>query len=279
MAGYTEPMGRSRGTSLDRARVKVFASVASVLGMGVLGTLPAANAWAAPKAEPKTVERAQRDDRADRADRAMDLFTTARARYRDGRFKEAVELLRQAYAVHPEPVLLFNLGRALEDLGDLSNAADAYERYLASEPKAPDRGAIEERARSLRVRVAEQERLRRERTDADARATEARAAATGPQRSSAVPWILGGAGIAAAGTGAVFGLMARAKESDAADDPEQRTASYALDSAKRSATTANVLFAAGGALAGAGIVSFVLLRPRATTITAGPSALFVAGTF
>lgn len=218
--------------------------------------------------DPPKVSAAPRDDA---ADRAMDLFEKARARYREGKFKDAADLLRQAYALHPEPVLLFNLGRALEDLGDLAGAADAYERYLASEPNAPDRGAIAERSRSLRARIAEQERLRRERAAAEQRAVAAQESAERVKKPSPVPWILGGAGLAVVGAGAVFGLMARSKEKDAVDEPEQRAAAEHLDTAKRDATIANVLFAGGGALLAGGIVSFVLLRPHDAAVAIAPA--------
>src|SRR5436190_6871538 len=65
---------------------------------------------------------------------ALDLFEKGSDAYQKGRFAEAVELLQKAYALKREPVLLYNLGRAYEGLGDAKNAARAYSEYLGSEP-------------------------------------------------------------------------------------------------------------------------------------------------
>src|SRR5206468_1333905 len=63
-------------------------------------------------------------------ERAVRLFEQAEQDYRGGRFREAAALLRQAYDLDANPDLLYNLGRALEGLGELDRAIDAYDRYL-----------------------------------------------------------------------------------------------------------------------------------------------------
>src|SRR5215471_16097119 len=93
--------------------------------------------------------------RADEAsDRAYELYRQSAERYRAGQFKEAADLVRQAYAVRRDPVLLYNLGRACEGMGDLPCAIDAYERYLAASSPL-DRGAIEQRIATFRAELAE----------------------------------------------------------------------------------------------------------------------------
>src|SRR5262249_38752530 len=59
-------------------------------------------------------------------ERAFDLFEKSKVAYREGRFAEAADLLAEAYKAKPEPVLLYNLGRACEGLGDLQRAIGAY---------------------------------------------------------------------------------------------------------------------------------------------------------
>src|SRR5215212_10871269 len=87
--------------------------------------------------------------------RALQLFEQSADRYRQGRFREAVELLQEAYRLSPEAVLLYNLGRAYEGLGDTAGALDAYTRYLAADPNAADRASIESRVATLKRQLDE----------------------------------------------------------------------------------------------------------------------------
>src|SRR5437879_9782490 len=77
--------------------------------------------------------------------RAYDLFKESEASYRAGRLDEAAEKLRQAYVIHPTPILLYNLARALEGLGDKPGAIQSYRQYLRDETGVTDRGSIERR--------------------------------------------------------------------------------------------------------------------------------------
>lgn len=61
-------------------------------------------------------------------------------------FVDAVESFRAAYAIEPRPSLLINLGTALRYLGREAEAADLFERFLASG----------EGARELRTQLARQ---------------------------------------------------------------------------------------------------------------------------
>src|SRR5678815_1823222 len=64
--------------------------------------------------------------------RALELFAESDQHYKAGEFEQAADLLRQAYDLYPEPLLLYNLARALEGLGDAEGAITQYERYLSS---------------------------------------------------------------------------------------------------------------------------------------------------
>src|SRR6266540_4033861 len=77
---------------------------------------------------------------ADNRTRALQLFDESATHYKNGEFEKAAELLREAYGLFPEPILLYNLARALESMGDLPGAIENYERYLTEEAQIDDRG-------------------------------------------------------------------------------------------------------------------------------------------
>lgn len=72
----------------------------------------------------------------------------------DGRPLEGAALLQRAFRRKPHPNILFNIGRAYEEAGSTSEAIDAYERYLATNPEDAD----EVRATLAALRDADRER-------------------------------------------------------------------------------------------------------------------------
>lgn len=206
------------------------------------------------------------DDRA----RALALFRDSDAHYKRGEFEKAAELLREAYALHPEPILLYNLARALEGLGDFPGAIEQYERYLNAETEIADRGAIERRIATLRAQVertrgptstgepAPPPPLSDIRTPAPpvvaspSRGEPSRRAAA-PSGAGRLPWVIAGAGGAVVGVGAVFGYLSQARHDDAVAAPVQADAAQLQDRARTFATVANVAFAIGGVAAVTGV--------------------------
>jgi outer membrane receptor protein involved in Fe transport len=86
---------------------------------------------------------------------ARRYFNRGMAAIDEGRFRDGVELLLQAYAIRPHPNVLFNVARAFASLNDVDNALDYFGRYLDSQP--PDAAEIERVMGELRDR----QRLRR----------------------------------------------------------------------------------------------------------------------
>lgn len=80
-----------------------------------------------------------------------------------------------------------------------------------------------------------------------------------PSRSSPVPWIAGGAAVAAAGVGVGFGLSARGLEAQGNAEPVQLEADRLRGQAQTNATVANVAFAVAGGAAIA-LVTWLVLR-------------------
>jgi tetratricopeptide (TPR) repeat protein len=215
---------------------------------------------------------AAKPSKADRK-KAIQLFKSSQEAYRKGQFREAADLLEEAYVLDPNPTLLFNKARALESIGDNEGTIDAYRRYLEADPQAQDRAAIEQRIANLEKQIeskkelerqAEEERKRREqleltppppppppppldRPPPPSPASETRSV-------SPWPWVILGVGAAGAGTGGVLGAMAQSKHSAAVDEPVQMTAASLSDQADSFALGANVAFGVGGAIAAAGLI-------------------------
>jgi tetratricopeptide (TPR) repeat protein len=196
---------------------------------------------------------------------AHKLFEQSELRYRDGRFQEAAVLLREAYALDPAPILLFNLARALESGGDLDGAVDAYTQYLEADPRARDKGAVAKRLETLRAQIKDKEDLQRVR-DEDARRMqevehEAKLAKERPPKESSSdpwPWIVTGVGAGGLIAGVVMGYLAEKRRQEAVDEPINLQANNLAQQARSLQTGANIAYAAGGAVALGGAVWLIL---------------------
>lgn len=202
---------------------------------------------------------------------AAALYQESVVSYRKGDFATTVDLLKRAYALDPEPVLLYNLARAYEGLGDIDAAIDTYTKYLAADPQAKDRGAIEQRLTTLRRERDERIALQKQNETERARAEEARRQAAAkkneppppaPKSRSAAPYLVGGVGVAGIGTGVVFFLMASSQHSNAESEPIQQIAEQDQNRAKTYSTASTVAFIAGGALLAIGATWWILDTPK-----------------
>jgi|GEM_PF-2883465 len=81
--------------------------------------------------------------------RAAALYKEGARLFKEGKFREASERFEAAYVADPSPILLYNLARAAEELGDGDKAMFNYRTYLASYPAAEDRAEVERRIRVL----------------------------------------------------------------------------------------------------------------------------------
>jgi tetratricopeptide (TPR) repeat protein len=217
-------------------------------------------------AAPARVARA--DETAAQDARALDLFEKSEAAYDSGRFADAVALLKASYAIKKEPVLLYNLGRAYEGIGDPAAAAQAYEAFLAAQPSAPDRGALERRIATLRAQLAERDALRK-------RAQESAAAASA-RRASAVPWVVAGVGAAGLVAGGVVGILAHQRNEQAKQEPTYARADVLHAQAQSQAMVSTVCFIAGGVVLAGGLLWGILdvsAARRSASLTGGGLAL------
>jgi len=231
--------------------------------------------------------------------RATELFKKSAEAYLRGDFGQTIALLDEAYALDPQPVLIYNKARAHEGLGHLPEAIELYEKYLAEEPSSRDRGAIEQRLVTLRQQRDERGAVEKERTvvEQERAAVEKERAAQPsttdqpperPHRRSVVPYVVMGVGAAGLVSGTVFGLMALSRKDDATAEPTQQKSVDLRDKGATFATVSNISFIAGGVLVAAGAVWWFVDGKRSrrsgssTTpiqVGLGPGSIQLGGTF
>jgi|GEM_PF-699902 tetratricopeptide (TPR) repeat protein len=226
------------------------------------------------------------------------LFEAGRRAFDDGRFEDALARFREAYRLTGRPQLLYNIGHTADRMRLDAEAIEAFEAYLAALPDAENRREVEGRIASLRRVVATATPTTESASAAAATATsetsstpadEEEAPITPPSETaaalvSASPtvetehplWagVLALGGVAAAAAGAIPGAMVLGTRSEldglcSADGACPESAQSLLDRGQAEATAADVLFAAGGALAvGFGLVWLLVEEPAQTPVTA-----------
>lgn len=194
------------------------------------------------------------------ATEARNLYEAGRAAFMAGDFAGARRHFEMAHALDEAPVLLFNMARCSEELGDADGAVDAYYAYLEAEPAAPDRREVERRIRAIRRLVGQARAEHR----------------PDPGEGAAFPWhgalVAVGAG-AAIGSAAFFLTAAEADdEASRATLPENRSDAEARADDHRLAgwITGGVAVAALGA-------GIWIWAARDTAVVATPVALHGGG--
>src|SRR5688572_20942815 len=85
----------------------------------------------------------------------------ARGKFREGvkaydekRYKDAIDLFRQAHTAAPSPAFVFNIALAYEAMGDSTSALSWFRSYLRETTDTPDRADVEARAQALEAKLA-----------------------------------------------------------------------------------------------------------------------------
>jgi tetratricopeptide (TPR) repeat protein len=178
-------------------------------------------------------------------DDATQMFDRAEQLYRDGRYHDAIELLRALQLEHPDPLLDYNIGRAHESAGEAEAAIDAYQRYLDATKDAIDRADVEARIARLRASIVP--------APASPPSEPVTPIVVAPPKPIVAPWVLAGLGGVGLGVGAALGGVARSRRSDAVREPIHAEAAARIDEARRFALAANITFAIAGAVVSAGL--------------------------
>jgi iron complex outermembrane receptor protein len=201
-------------------------------------------------------------------DHALQLFSEGKTAYKQGDLQTAIKDLEAAYELEPAPVLLYNLARAYEGLGELEKAVSAYERFLTAQPNAEDRGAIETRLATLKRQVDE-----RAQRQVSSSPEPARPPVVVPRSPSIAPIFVLATGATGLLLGGIFGGLALS-ENNTQNDPAtpQVNVESAHDRAGSFAVASDIGFIAGGALVAAGAVWLILDRtyPNAQSRAGAP---------
>lgn len=92
----------------------------------------------------------------EQTERARQAFGAAQKLYQASRFAEALQRFEEAQALKPHPVIIFNIARCHELLGNFAQALEAYREYLRLSPGATDRAAVRASIAKLEKKVVTQ---------------------------------------------------------------------------------------------------------------------------
>ncbi len=204
----------------------------------------------------------------------------AEAHFAAQEYERAVDALREAYAIEPDPAFVFAEGSALQALGRLADAIEAYERFLALAPPKPQAQKAYERIQACRAELERERPVDRVPPPADAPPPEVTTTTTDevpstsppPDDSDPVvrPWhrdiaggVLLGAGLTFAATGGALVGVGATRHSSAADDA--MTEGSLRNELRGTVAMQGVgisLAVTGGALLVGAIVRYAIVRRR-----------------
>lgn len=199
----------------------------------------------------------------------------ATAAHKEGRFEDARTELEAAYALDPQPQLLYALGQVNVKLGRCEDAITYYEQFIQTKPAQAATDAANQAIVTCRVAItqAQAQKPAYEPSDAqlppvgedDERPLETTPPAeTTPAAPTHKPWykdVLGlslvGVGAASLATGVVLYMNANSRLDDVDGAPTYAEARSIVDDAHRTRAISIVFAAAGGVLIGGGIGYYV----------------------
>jgi hypothetical protein len=83
-------------------------------------------------------------------EQAKKAFAEGNALYEEGKVPEAIEKFKESYRLSKKPVLLYNIGHALDGAGDKQKALFYYRKFLADAPKdAKQRKEVSKRVEEI----------------------------------------------------------------------------------------------------------------------------------
>ncbi|MGK0359368.1 MAG: tetratricopeptide (TPR) repeat protein [Bradymonadia bacterium] len=207
----------------------------------------------------------------DAAAQAAQVYASGVAAFKAANYASALTQFERAYKLDPAPVLLYNIARCHEEMGNAKQATEGFGLYLARQPKSTDRADVERRIRVMEAILARQSAAA---ADPVRTAPPVLISIAEPDVSWQMPWGLGltAAGALGLGMGIVFGISAQDNEQAHQTAQGDAQKSRRLDKAESDANAATISFVAGGVFfaAGAGLLLWDLLGESATQMQVIP---------
>ncbi len=204
--------------------------------------------------------------------------------YQSRQYDVAIQAFESAFALRPEPELIYNVARAYEKSLNGDKAIETYERFLrlqgtTAELRAKALASVE----ALRTEQRARARARRRPAEAApppspppapaaARRTpvEVRQASPPTPRNRALEWSLIGGGAAIAAAGGVFAILAAMDNSEFDDSTNRAEQQDLKDSVERNALIADVLVPVGLVAAGVGVALFLINPDEDESVALSP---------
>jgi tetratricopeptide (TPR) repeat protein len=242
----------------------------------------------------------------------LQLVKRAEGLYQGGHYPEAAAALQQAYEVEANPRVLYNIARAFDQAGSLKPALEYYQKYLASDRTdamlaqraslSVDRlkGLIDKQEAEAKRQQEEQARSEAKTTAAEgharaeaeaARKAEAEAALQTQARQRAqleselasrrrmriASFTVGGVGIAAAGVGVAFGVLANSSHTQFTQANTAADKDSFASTTRSRALIADVGYGAGVLALGAALLLYPKGKePGAVTLIPAPGGVGLA---
>lgn len=220
---------------------------------------------------------------------ARALFMAGRVAYDEGRYEAALTHFTGAFELSERPELLYNIAQCYDRLRRDDEAITAFERYLATEPDADRRAAVEARLNALRAardsRQAPQAPSEPAAGDAEPVTVTAAATTEADRGWLSAPTVTLGAGVVLGVTGGVLMLLGK----QLGDEVEQAPVGSSraklqndLDSAEQQWVLGQVVLGVGVAAMAGGLV-WLLVDSGPTEdsvrVAVGPGSVQVGGRF
>jgi tetratricopeptide (TPR) repeat protein len=199
--------------------------------------------------------------------KAGEHIERASAAYDQERFGEALNELMTAYALDPDPELLYAIGQIHVKLGQCTEAIVFYKRFLDSKPGANEAAIVKKAIKSCETAPPKSEPPKPEPPKPEPPKPEPPQPPRGEPAPTVIsttsPWytdvvgdVLTGAGIAAGVTGFVLYRSALSVRDDADRAPTYEQHEELVDRAKSRQTIGVAVAAGGGALVVAGLIRY-----------------------
>jgi tetratricopeptide (TPR) repeat protein len=91
--------------------------------------------------------------RTHKTEQARQHYQKGKQHFDLGKWDEAIAEFEEAYRLHNDPTLLFNLAQAHRRKGDLRRGLDLYKNYIIVNPESPKRDEIEKRIQTLEKEI------------------------------------------------------------------------------------------------------------------------------